>query len=751
MTNRTENYQGASMIKKLVFLTVLLTFFSLSKAQTQTWIWGLSPVSENDDTGEDVVVDDIGNSYVTGTYQSTQISFGNYTLTNSNSGEYNTYVAKLSPSGQWLWVKGIDHCRSTGIDIDPEGNLVVVGGFYGTMILDSISLTNSSGATALFVAKLSAGGDWIWAVNSINGSYGGFQSEDVAVDINSDIYITGYGFGSVSCGEHQFGSIGQADIFTCKLSSSGNWLWARNAGSTIQDHGNGIAVDEFGNAYVAAISSAGSGMNGDYSQVMIIKYDATGNVIWQYQSQCSRTSSGKGITTDGEYVYLTGSYLGDFQICGQTLPYANPDRVFLLKLSLDGSFEWIRQHYVSGVYVSAKDIAIDKQGNAYLIGSFGTGKVWKIDNLGNSQSVLLSGGSSLIPNGICIDISGAIYLTGTFSGSVSFNDITLISSGGSDVFVVKRNSLSPLVSFVPTIIEGLEPLHVEFTDSSIPGSGAITDWYWDFGDGFSSILQSPEHVFLNAGSYTVSLMVTNNLGYSATIVCNNCINVLPRFPEIDVNDATLDVGNVYLGSQSIPHDVWIKNIGTNPLLITSMNHYLTNSMFEVTGINLPLSIAEGDSTSFQVLFTPIHAGTIIDSLYILNNSENQPTLTLLLKGKGEIVPPKPPQDIAINMISSNAVISWDQVTHTIHNSPIVPDCYIIFHNGSSSIDGLYYFLGVTTELNYTHYGVGRYSPNMFYRVIAYKDFAGTRLESAVSHLTEGMTEDEVIRILEARQ
>jgi PKD repeat protein len=52
----------------------------------------------------------------------------------------------------------------------------------------------------------------------------------------------------------------------------------------------------------------------------------------------------------------------------------------------------------------------------------------------------------------------------------------------------------------------------QFTDGSTPGFGSIIQWHWDFGDGDTSNLQNPIHVYTNNGTFTVVLTVTNSLG-----------------------------------------------------------------------------------------------------------------------------------------------------------------------------------------------------------------------------------------------
>ena len=55
-------------------------------------------------------------------------------------------------------------------------------------------------------------------------------------------------------------------------------------------------------------------------------------------------------------------------------------------------------------------------------------------------------------------------------------------------------------------------MSVTFTDTSSPGSAAITAWTWNFGDGHASAAQNPEHFYATAGTYTVSLTVTSSVG-----------------------------------------------------------------------------------------------------------------------------------------------------------------------------------------------------------------------------------------------
>ena len=64
---------------------------------------------------------------------------------------------------------------------------------------------------------------------------------------------------------------------------------------------------------------------------------------------------------------------------------------------------------------------------------------------------------------------------------------------------------APVAQFSGVPTSGSFPLTVAFSNSS---SGSITSYAWTFGDGGTSTLQAPSHVYAAAGTYTVALTVT---------------------------------------------------------------------------------------------------------------------------------------------------------------------------------------------------------------------------------------------------
>jgi PKD repeat protein len=89
--------------------------------------------------------------------------------------------------------------------------------------------------------------------------------------------------------------------------------------------------------------------------------------------------------------------------------------------------------------------------------------------------------------------------------------------------VASGPTVAPVASFTASPTSGYVPLAVQFTDTS---SGSPTSWTWDFGDGYTSTSQNPSHTYRAAGTYTVTLTVTNSAG-SNTVTQNGLITASP--------------------------------------------------------------------------------------------------------------------------------------------------------------------------------------------------------------------------------
>ena len=421
------------------------------------WLWAQKAGGTSDDGGYSIAIDSSGNSYVTGYFHSTA-SFGNITLT--SSGSYDIFVAKLDSNGNWLWAKkagGTSDDYGYSITIDFSGNSYVTGYFYSTASFGTTTLT-SSGDCDIFVAKMDSSGNWLGANQA--GGTGEDYGFSIAIDSSGNSYVTGYFQGIAYFGTTTLTSSGGDDIFVATLNNGGNWQWAQKAGGTSPDYGYGIAIDSSGNSYVtgyfwgtASFGTTTLTSSGDID-IFIAKLDSSGNWLGAKQAGGTSNDYGYGIAIDSlGNSYVTGYFEGTASFGTTTLTSNGGNDIFVAKL--DSSGNWLWAHKAGGTSNDlGYGIDTDSSGNSYVTGyfketaSFGTTTLdssgWfdifvaKLDSNGNWLGAKKAGGSDWDwGNGIATDSSGNSYVTGYFSGTASFGDINITSSGDRDIFVAK--------------------------------------------------------------------------------------------------------------------------------------------------------------------------------------------------------------------------------------------------------------------------------------------------------------------------
>jgi len=99
-------------------------------------------------------------------------------------------------------------------------------------------------------------------------------------------------------------------------------------------------------------------------------------------------------------------------------------------------------------------------------------------------------------------------------------------NGNDDIYFAIIQPPGVIANFTAEPINGEAPLIVDFTDTS---TGIPTSWLWDFGDGETSIEQNPSHTYLEAGHYTVSLIVANSSS-TDTLIVEELISVSQTIP-----------------------------------------------------------------------------------------------------------------------------------------------------------------------------------------------------------------------------
>jgi len=390
--------------------------------------------------------------------------------------------AKLTPVTEWVrHGGGAGWNASTAITTDPWGNVYYTGAFEGAANFN-LSGTGANftaaGTRDIFIAKRDASGHFAWAKHI--GVKGTNQGMAIQTDALGNVYVAGQFNGSPDfnpgTGIDTLAASGSTDAFVLKLDSAGNFLWAKNIGSTIIISRSGQII-----AYGMAVDSANVYVTGEADRnVFITKLDFSGNFIW------TKTMGGNGndycyaITTDDSgNVYTTGSFdsVADFNpdpnIAFNITPTGNR-QVFISKLNASGDFVWaksfvgdISNNPPNRTFAWSYGIKIDMSGNIYTTGYFrGTMDfdpatntahkltsalsdlfISKLDANGNFIWAKNMSGTVIDGNALAVDNQGSPYVIGWYNSSADFDPGTgpadtfkVTSAGSNDIFIIKLDS-----------------------------------------------------------------------------------------------------------------------------------------------------------------------------------------------------------------------------------------------------------------------------------------------------------------------
>ncbi len=185
-----------------------------------------------------------------------------------------------------------------------------------------------------------------------------------------------------------------------------------------------------------------------------------------------------------------------------------------------------------------------------------------------------------------------------------------------------------------------------------------------------------------------------------------------------------DFGSIFYGLSSTKSIV-IKNVGTIDLVINDI--YISPEFPDVFDLsyNIDNPIQPNEQDTILVTFSPGSNINYQSSLLIDNNSSNQPLLEIFLQGTGEYDQIPNPQNVNFSLSNGNANITWDPVIETEHGIPVTPDFYVInYSDDPSASPDEFLHLAITDQLTYSHSGVVWFADQMFYSVIAIRDYEG---------------------------
>jgi len=207
-----------------------------------------------------------------------------------------------------------------------------------------------------------------------------------------------------------------------------------------------------------------------------------------------------------------------------------------------------------------------------------------------------------------------IQFAPTNSGSFS-NFVVVVSNGGTNISaLVGIGAAEPNASFIGSPVSGLKPLSVTFTDTS---TGAITNRFWDFGDGTTTNTLDTNftHIYTNSGTNTVTLTLTGPVGTN-TISQVNYVQVTNLPPQLTVGPSNLSFATLVVGVTNT-QTFQITNTGGLTLTGTAT----ATQPFSIQG-GSPFTLAPGQTGAVFVSFGPVAAGSFSNVVIFSSNGGN---------------------------------------------------------------------------------------------------------------------------------
>jgi hypothetical protein len=367
--------------------------------------WTRLIASIGSDAGEAVTADDQNNCYVAGTFGG-EIYFGSTILTpeviSNQSGLPNhldMFLAKYDAEGKEIWIKQISgpgYERPTSLLIDKAGNLLVTGYFYKDAKFGATTL-NTVGPS-FFLAKYTGNGSLLWAKSYGNSVNGDLYPCNLKSDNNGNLIITGSFDGPQIIGSYSIQSNGGQDVFTAKLDNNGIVQWVKTFGGVSDENCNALAIDKANNIYIGgmfkqSISIGGSTImsTGNSSDAFFAKLLPTGTLQWIKNASGTGEENVQDMFIQKDTLYSVGYFDQGFRIENHVVN-ANTWNAFITKHDLAGGFCGL-----------------------------------EVINLNNG-----------IPKKIHVNGRGYSTIAGYFSNSISFENLSVNSWGGFDLFLLKK-------------------------------------------------------------------------------------------------------------------------------------------------------------------------------------------------------------------------------------------------------------------------------------------------------------------------
>jgi len=219
-----------------------LDMFILKLNPDGNFIWAKSMSGVDGGYVFHIAVDSLGLIYLTGNFEGIcDFDPGPNMRNLLSQGLSDIFVQKLDPDGNLIYAKQFGSNGSdfgTTVSTIGDGNVYVSGAFNGTVDFnpgaDTLNL-HATGVSDAFILKLDEMGNFIW-VKQLNTNYWLYESCYIVTDEYGHVYAYGI-FNDImdanpNSDTNNIVSLGVNDVFIIKLTSEGEYNWAKQIGGS---------------------------------------------------------------------------------------------------------------------------------------------------------------------------------------------------------------------------------------------------------------------------------------------------------------------------------------------------------------------------------------------------------------------------------------------------------------------------------------------------------------------------------------
>jgi hypothetical protein len=328
--------------------------------------------------------------------------------------------------------------------------------------------------------------NFVWAKTFGSASYDDWRA--TAIDASGNVIAVGSFSGTVDFdpGPGVFNltaTAGGDDVFIMKLTSTGNFVWAKRIGTTTDEVASDVITDASSNIYIVGnfngtvdfdpnagsffLTSAGN------SDCFMFKLTSGGGLLWAKNMGGTQADWVTAIDIDlaTSDLYITGTFqgAGDFNPSASTntLTLYGAQDIFIGKYDVNGNYVWATSmggslgDYAGDIKVNAANTSVFTTGqfsgtgadmspncSCGLVNSLGGSDIYVVKlsaaAAGFQALAIMGGTSSESGQGITLDAADNVYVSGQFNGACDMDPGPLTNAlgsvGGADAFITKLSS-----------------------------------------------------------------------------------------------------------------------------------------------------------------------------------------------------------------------------------------------------------------------------------------------------------------------